>query len=56
VPGQTAYPPLWSIIEVTWKASATKRLLTSVAALRRAQAAGDVTQEKTPLVVNCPLV
>jgi hypothetical protein len=53
-PGQTAYPPLWSIIEVTWKAS--ERLLTSVAALKRAQAAGGVTLEKKPLVVNCPLV
>jgi hypothetical protein len=55
-PGQTAYPPLWGIIEVTWSRSAEKRLLTSVAALKRAQAAGDVTLKKTPLVVNCPLV
>jgi hypothetical protein len=55
-PGQTAYPPLWGIIEVTWSQAADKRLLTSVAALKKAQAAGDVTLKKTPLVVNCPLV
>jgi hypothetical protein len=55
-PGQTAYPPLWAIINVTWKPSASKRLLTSLAAIRRAQSAGEVTLMKTPLVVNCPLV
>jgi hypothetical protein len=55
-PGQTAYPPLWGIIEVTWSESADKRLLTSVAALKKAQAAGELTLKKTPLVVNCPLV
>jgi hypothetical protein len=55
-PGRTAYPPLWAIIKVTWKPSASKRLLTSLAAIRRAQSAGEVTLMKTPLVVNCPLV
>jgi hypothetical protein len=55
-PGQTAYPPLWAIIKVTWKPSASKRLLTSLAAIRRAQSAGEVTLKKTSLVVNCPLV
>lgn len=55
-PGQTAYPPLWGIIEVTWSPSADRRLLKSVAALKKAKAAGEVTLKKTPLVVNCPLV
>jgi hypothetical protein len=55
-PGQTDYPPLWSIIEVTWKPSANKRLLTSVAAIKKAQAAGEVTVQKKPMIVNCPLV
>lgn len=55
-PGQTAYPPLWAIIKVTWKASAPRRLLTSLAAIKRAQAAGNVTLRKTSLIVNCPLV
>ena len=54
--GQTLYPPLWSIWEVTWKAGARKRLLTSFAAIQKARAAGDVTVAKTSLVVNCPVV
>jgi hypothetical protein len=55
-PGQTAYPPLWAISKVTWKASATPRLLKSFAQIRQAQAAGDLTVTATPLVVNCPIV
>jgi hypothetical protein len=55
-PGQTAYPPLWGIVKVTWKAGAQKRLLTSFAAIQKAKAAGEVTLAKTSLVVNCPIV
>ena len=55
-PGQTAYPPLWSIIKVTWKPGATPRLLKSYAAIKKAAASGRVTLQKTSLVVNCPLV
>jgi hypothetical protein len=55
-PGQTDYPPLWGIIMVTWKAGAHKRLLTSAAQIKQAQAAGDLTVHKTALVVNCPVV
>jgi hypothetical protein len=55
-PGQTAYPPLWSISKVTWKQGVKRRLLTSYAAIQNAAAAGQVTVSKTSLVVNCPLV
>ena len=55
-PGQTAYPPLWSIIKVTWEAGATPRLLKSYAAIQHASASGQVTLKKTSLVVNCPIV
>jgi hypothetical protein len=55
-PGQTAYPPLWAIVEVTWTAGAQKRLLTSLAQIKTAQANGQLTLKKTSLVVNCPLV
>ena len=55
-PGQTAYPPLWAITKVTWKAGVTPRLLTSYAAIEQAEAAGEVALTKTTLVVNCPLV
>lgn len=55
-PRQTAYPPLWGIVKVTWKTGAKKRLLTSLAAIQHANAAGEVTLANTPLVVNCPIV
>jgi hypothetical protein len=55
-PGQTAYPPLWGIVKVSWKPGAKRRLLKSFAQISRAQAAGQVTLQTTSLVVNCPLV
>lgn len=55
-PGTTDYPPLWGIVQVTWKPGASKRLLTSFAQIQQAKAAGRLTLEKTALVVNCPLV
>jgi len=55
-PGQTKYPPLWGIIKVTFKAGVKPSLLTSYAQIKKAQAAGQVTITKTPLVVNCPVV
>jgi hypothetical protein len=56
LPGQTDYPPLWGIIMVTWKPGAHKTLLKSAAQVKMAQAAGELTVKKTPLVVNCPVV
>jgi len=56
VPGQAGYTPLWDINLVTWKPSATKRMLTSAAAVRKALAAGDVTMKPAGLVVNCPVI
>ena len=55
-PGQTAYPPLWAITKVTWKTGVTPRLLTSHAAIEKAEAARQVALTKTTLFVNCPLV
>lgn len=55
-PGQTEYPPLWSIVKVTWKPGAARSVLKSYAAIQKAAAAGRVTLTKTSLVVNCPIV
>jgi hypothetical protein len=55
-PGQTAYPPLWGIVKVSWKPGAKPRLLKSFAQIKRARASGQVTLQTTSLVVNCPLV
>jgi hypothetical protein len=56
VPGTTAYPPLWGVIEVTWRAAAERRLLRSFEQLQQARRAGKVTVERTSIVVNCPFV
>lgn len=55
-PGTTDYPPLWGIVNVTWKPGAHKRLLTSFAAIQKAEASGELTLQRTSIVVNCPLV
>lgn len=55
-PGQTDYPPLWSIIAVQWKAGAHKSLLRSSADVKRAKAKGLLTTNQTTLIVNCPVV
>ena len=56
VPGQKGYTPLWDVKLVTWKDGATKRLLTSAAAARKAVASGDATIKPAGIVVNCPLI
>lgn len=55
-PGQTAYPPLWAIVEVTWRRGVKPRVLKSFAQIRRARSARQLTLRKTSAVVNCPLV
>ena len=56
VPGTTAYPPLWAVVEVTWKAGAQRRLVRSFEQLQQARKAGELTLKKTSMVVNCPFV
>ncbi len=56
VPGQTAYTPLWAVKLVTWKSSATPRLLTSAAAVRNALSGGEATLKNAGIVVNCPVI
>jgi hypothetical protein len=56
VPGTTAYPPLWAVVEVTWSAGAERKLVRSFEELQPARKAGEVTLRKTSMVVNCPFV
>jgi hypothetical protein len=56
VPGTTAYPPLWGVIEVTWTTGAERRLVRSFELLQQARRAGDLTLKRTSMVVNCPFV
>jgi hypothetical protein len=56
VPGRSDYTPLWAVRMVTWKASATPRVLRSKQAVLAAMHAGQVTIKAAPVVVNCPVL
>jgi hypothetical protein len=56
VPGRSDYTPLWAVRMVTWKASATPRVLRSKQAVLAAVRAGQVTVKAAPVVVNCPVL
>ncbi|MCI0710459.1 MAG: hypothetical protein L0154_09890 [Chloroflexi bacterium] len=54
IPSDEAYSPAWQVHRVTF--SGTASLLDSESAIRDAEAAGDVSVEALPLVLNHPLV
>jgi hypothetical protein len=56
VPGTTAYPPLWGVVEVTWAAAPERRLVRSFEQLQQARRAGELSFKRTSMVVNCPFV
>jgi len=56
VPGRADYTPLWAVRMVTWKSSATPRVLRSRSAVLAAVGAGQVTVASAPVVVNCPVL
>jgi hypothetical protein len=56
VPGTTAYPPLWRVIEVSWRPGVERSLVRSFEGLEQARTAGDVTLKRTTMIVNCPFV
>ena len=56
VPGKSNYTPLWAVRLVTWKEGADARVLRSAAAIRKADAAGDLSIKAAPIVVNCPVL
>jgi hypothetical protein len=56
VPGDKGYTPLWQVNMVTWADGATPRVLKSAAAIRMAATEGELTVERTAMIVNCPVV
>ncbi len=56
IPGQNGYSQLRSPHLVTWSENSGPRLLTSVEELLEAEANGEVSIEKTDLVVNAPMI
>jgi hypothetical protein len=56
VPGEPGYSPLWLHTFVKWAEGKTPRELTSEEAIIKAAKDGEVTLEKTDLVINCPVL
>jgi hypothetical protein len=56
VPGDRGYTPLWRVSMVTWSDGVEPRVLRTAAAIRSAEAAGELSIRSTATVVNCPVV
>lgn len=56
VPGEAGYSPLWLHTFVKWKDGVTPRELKSEEEILKASTDGEVTLEKTDLVINCPVL
>ena len=52
----TNYSPLWQISLVSWNSGRQARALTSQTDITNAAAAGDVTIQKTPIIVECSVI
>jgi hypothetical protein len=52
----TNYSPLWQVSLVSWNAGHSGRALTSQTDITDAAAAGDLTVQKTPIIVECSVI
>jgi hypothetical protein len=52
----TNYSPLWQVNLVSWNSGRQGRVLTSQTDITNAAADGDVTIEKTPIIVECSVI
>ena len=52
----TNYSPLWQVSLVSWNPGRQGRVLTSQTDITDAAAAGDVTVQKTPIIVECSVM
>ena len=55
-PGESTYSPIWRDVEVTWESGATPVLLTSDTQIDQLAAAGQLTEMRTKVRVNCPVI
>lgn len=53
-PGRDDFTPAWRVNRVTWKSQ--PRALSSVAAVESAESAGDITVERTSIILNAAIV
>jgi hypothetical protein len=56
IPGEPGYSPLWLHAFVKWKDGVTSRELKSQEEILKAASVGEVTLNKSALVVNCPIL
>jgi hypothetical protein len=56
LPGEKGYSPLYQLNFVKWNASATPKILKSVAEIITAEKNGELTISKTDIVINSPAV
>lgn len=54
--GDTNYTPLWQISLVSWNTPTQARVLTSQQQILDAESSGEVTVEKTPIIVECSVI
>ncbi|MGA9722806.1 MAG: hypothetical protein WBQ86_10145 [Candidatus Binatus sp.] len=52
----TNYSPLWQISLVSWNPGTQPRALTSQADIESAASAGEVSVQKTPIIVECSVI
>jgi hypothetical protein len=52
----TNYSPLWQVSLVSWNSGRQARVLTSQTDITNASTAGDVTIQKTPIIVECSVI
>jgi hypothetical protein len=55
-PGDEGYSPLRKVILATWNTGTTPRLLTSAAEIEALAASGELTLERSNIVVNMPFM
>ncbi len=55
-PGTSGYSPLRRLVLITWKDAASARELKSLADIRSAESRGELTLEKTSVVINMPFI
>jgi hypothetical protein len=56
VPGEADYNPIWRMVRVTWKNGAASKLLGSDDDIDAAMKAGQLTEEETSTLFDCPVV
>jgi hypothetical protein len=52
----TNYSPLWQVNLVSWNSGRSPRVLTSQTEIANAAGAGDVTVQRTPIIVECSVI